>query len=398
MGTTCRYSFEPEARITARKSYQRGEEIKNLCGVLVKMTEADEEEYRGRERDFSVMHSSRMNGNCLLLGPARFVNHDCEPNARFVTTSKDLITLTATRDIELGEEITASYSDHYFGEDNCECLCRTCEDKVRGGFAMKQVKKEEVDGDAMDISQTPAPEVKPEVDENTPVMDEVHLVKKATTSLPAEPPQLDQNTTHREAPPRRPPPLSEIASRDTDEELARSLLFLSQSPVQFSHPPIFRTDSNSTAYSTPVTPIIPQHSSFSVSTTVNGTSASTPMSPPSRKNSYGHKRSSSTASHKRSNSTPIIHTHKRRKSLASTPVSVPPRIRAPGDWKEVEHVGDELKCADCEETFWNEETWYVPRSCKRCERHSKLYGLVWPKTYKVKRDDEVFFISILSGV
>src|SRR5690606_1956973 len=105
MGTTCRYSFEPEARITARKSYQRGEEIKNLCGVLVKMTEADEEEYRGRERDFSVMHSSRMNGNCLLLGPARFVNHDCEPNARFVTTSKDLITLTATRDIELGEEI-----------------------------------------------------------------------------------------------------------------------------------------------------------------------------------------------------------------------------------------------------------------------------------------------------
>jgi hypothetical protein len=48
--------------------------------------------------------------------------------------------IIATRNIEIGEEITVSYNEgvkgveKYFGKDNCGCLCKTCEDKCRNGW------------------------------------------------------------------------------------------------------------------------------------------------------------------------------------------------------------------------------------------------------------------------
>jgi hypothetical protein len=69
-----------------------------------------------------------------LFGPVRFANHDCKANARLVTTGSTGMKIVATRDIEIGEEITVTYDDDYFGEGNCECLCRTCEDCCRNGW------------------------------------------------------------------------------------------------------------------------------------------------------------------------------------------------------------------------------------------------------------------------
>jgi histone-lysine N-methyltransferase SUV420H len=67
----------------------------------------------------------------------RFVNHDCKANARLVTTRSTGIKVVATRDIEIGKEITVTYDDDYFGKDNYECLCKTCEDCCRNGWRLE---------------------------------------------------------------------------------------------------------------------------------------------------------------------------------------------------------------------------------------------------------------------
>ncbi len=61
------------------------------------------------------------------MGPARFANHDCDANARLMTTGQAGIEIIARRDIDVGDEITVTYGESYFGENNCECLCKTCE-------------------------------------------------------------------------------------------------------------------------------------------------------------------------------------------------------------------------------------------------------------------------------
>ncbi|KAH0827460.1 hypothetical protein J3R83DRAFT_4148 [Lanmaoa asiatica] len=85
-------------------------------------------------RDFSVIHSRQMKKNHLFLGPARFVNHDCENNCELFREGK-YITFRVLRPIAVGEEITAHYGDGYFGSKNRYCLCETCEKSGRGGYS-----------------------------------------------------------------------------------------------------------------------------------------------------------------------------------------------------------------------------------------------------------------------
>jgi hypothetical protein len=80
-------------------------------------------------RDFSTVRSTRLKGNVIFLGPARFVNvgparsiqlfcstwldnriflqHDCDPNVDLkAVDSGKYISFAALRDIELGQELT----------------------------------------------------------------------------------------------------------------------------------------------------------------------------------------------------------------------------------------------------------------------------------------------------
>ncbi|KAK9472907.1 uncharacterized protein V1510DRAFT_364772, partial [Dipodascopsis tothii] len=127
--TTDRYfavSQRSEACVLARRDFRAGEEIKHLSGRMVLLTDDDEQELLNRKRDFSVIYSTRLDGNCLMLGPCRFVNHDCEPSCKFVSGGHSM-KLVALRKIHQNEEITVEYSKNYFGTGNKECMCKTCE-------------------------------------------------------------------------------------------------------------------------------------------------------------------------------------------------------------------------------------------------------------------------------
>ena len=135
VSTTNRYTIVThEAAVFARREIRKGETIKYLCGTLVAITAEEELDLDLTRRDFSIVMSSRKKTPSLFLGPARFANHDCSANARLVTVGSDGMQVVAVRYIDQDEEITVTYGDDYFGVDNCECLCSTCELNQRNGW------------------------------------------------------------------------------------------------------------------------------------------------------------------------------------------------------------------------------------------------------------------------
>lgn len=136
VSTTNRYTIlTQEAAVTARKYIRQGDVIKYLSGNLVPMTPEEEKDLDLTRRDFSIVMSSRKKTPSLFLGPARFANHDCNANAKLVTRGSEGMGVVALRSIDVGEEVTVTYGDDYFGERNCECLCKTCEEEARNGWA-----------------------------------------------------------------------------------------------------------------------------------------------------------------------------------------------------------------------------------------------------------------------
>jgi histone-lysine N-methyltransferase SUV420H len=151
--TTNRYTLaEQEASVSARRDIQKGEVIKYLSGIQVALTKEEEKNLDSMNRDFSIVMSSRKKKPSIFLGPARFANHDCNANAKLSTVGAHGMQVVAIQDIEVGDEITVSYGTDYFGEDNCECLCSSCERLERNGWAL--VCR---DSDSEDGSVTPAP-------------------------------------------------------------------------------------------------------------------------------------------------------------------------------------------------------------------------------------------------
>lgn len=142
---TQRYSHrtgKSELCILATRPLAPGTVLSELKGSMADLTEADELELKrtdrrnshgGIRRDFSVIHSKQLKKNHLFLGPARFVNHDCDNNCELFREGR-YITFRVLKPVAVGEEVTAHYGDGYFGRGNRDCLCETCERRGVGGY------------------------------------------------------------------------------------------------------------------------------------------------------------------------------------------------------------------------------------------------------------------------
>ena len=94
-------------------------EIPGLIGYLV---DIKEDEIIPGFNDFSVIESSRVGVQWLMLGPISFVNASCRPNVAYVNV-KNLMVCVPLREIKAGEELTISYQNHFFGQNNEFCIC-----------------------------------------------------------------------------------------------------------------------------------------------------------------------------------------------------------------------------------------------------------------------------------
>lgn len=78
-----------------------------------------------------------------LIGPLRFANHHCRPNARLDAAGQSQVQAVAIKRINVGDEITVTYASDYFGTNNQECGCNHCKPtprqvQVRDPFASQQ--------------------------------------------------------------------------------------------------------------------------------------------------------------------------------------------------------------------------------------------------------------------
>ncbi|KAJ9652848.1 histone lysine methyltransferase Set9 [Neophaeococcomyces mojaviensis] len=138
VSSTNRYTITNyEAAVTARARIKQNQTIPYLVGTLVPLTADESNQLDTTNRNFSIVCLGRKMNQSIFLGPARFANHDCNANARLVPKGDDSMEVIALRNIDVGDEITVSYGDDYFGPNNMDCLCATCETLIRNGWGPK---------------------------------------------------------------------------------------------------------------------------------------------------------------------------------------------------------------------------------------------------------------------
>jgi histone-lysine N-methyltransferase SUV420H len=121
---TWRYGEGPELCVEAVRDIDALEVI--LAGKFATLSEKDAQNLEAEAKGFSLIRTRPKNIN-IFQGPAQFLNHDCDWNAKFRLNNSGTIKVVATRLIKADEEILVYYDKHCFGQDNQDCLCRTCQ-------------------------------------------------------------------------------------------------------------------------------------------------------------------------------------------------------------------------------------------------------------------------------
>ena len=98
---------------------------KTILAGLKRFTAKISDEKLLEDMSFSVFApANNYKHNRFMLGPASFINHVCDPNARFIVgceKSASTVAIQKIKPIGAGEEITVRYGDNYFGENNQNC-------------------------------------------------------------------------------------------------------------------------------------------------------------------------------------------------------------------------------------------------------------------------------------
>lgn len=444
--TTNRYTITMhEAAICARKFIKKGQEVKYLSGTLVPMTAEEERDLDLTRRDFSIVMSSRRKSPSFFLGPARFANHDCDANGRLVTRGTEGMQVVATRDIQVGEEITVSYGEDYFGVDNCECLCLTCERGLRNGWAPQ------VDTDAQSQASIP-----PLNDDDRPT-DGLSSPRKRKGA-----PYADSDTSAVSTPRKRAMftrPCSKLRSEVCLSEAADSIepavneQVPSERPANGMYPEVKVTQWEETSAVTETTNLI-----SATETGAQSSSTTDCESPTSLAADDSQRSSTSTAAtsvcegpahdkleeapenpasetatpkagvaieitavnieqHLLDNTKdenteislslgseekqdeaapeqPKKRKYTKRKWIIPSVEAESNRTRTPGDYTKTHLLLAQpydrwVDCHTCNAWFVQKDSYQTRRECPRCERHSMLYGFRWPKTDKESiLDDE----------
>ncbi|ETR97331.1 hypothetical protein M419DRAFT_116228 [Trichoderma reesei RUT C-30] len=492
VSTTNRYTIVThEACVIARRYIKRNETIKYLSGIQINITPEEEKEITVRKKDFSIVVSSRKKCTSLFMGPARFANHDCRANARLMTTSQSTIEIVASRPIDVGEEITVTYSDCYFGDNNCECLCRTCEKELRNGWAPADgavnvkvsveedepketysLRRRRRDDSIGGSSRTPSvtPDMRPRIYKTKPKtkMRDAQETSAIPTPAPEGTPRgrkrtMDAIATPPITPAKRPKFLSESSATGEDSLSTRSATprdadapeTTIASPEKESPQPEIQTETPPSSFTTDtldetnldetkseerrdykglvnttVEPVSPQSMGSRASPDAIPTpipmppavvapartvprpprlmtmSISSILNDPSPTDDsaelYYPFMTSRVASApavvstvelvsgRQGVATTITEKPKRRKRQDAAPKQTAPppaRTRTPGDYVLTPLLLSEpdmawIQCTICSNYFVQQNAYFTRSSCPRCERHSKLYGYVWPKTDK----------------
>ena len=112
-------SFHTPLNLFAKIDITNREEVPGIIGFLL---EIEPEEVIEGFNDFSIITSSRIVVEWMMLGPISFINASCKPNVAYVKVRK-LMVCVPFRDIIAGEELTVFYRKFYFGINNIELLC-----------------------------------------------------------------------------------------------------------------------------------------------------------------------------------------------------------------------------------------------------------------------------------
>lgn len=424
VNSTNRYTIvSHEASITARRPIKRNESVKYLSGIQVVITPEEEKEISVRKKDFSIVVSSRNKCTSLFMGPARFANHDCEANAKLMTTSHAGIEIIATKNIEVGEEITVTYGENYFGDDNCECLCKTCEDHLRNGwepedgpvargsveddvhdsYSLRRRRRDDSVGSSRTSSVTPT--MRPRIRKTRTKSSNL---RQGSTAMDSPTPEVTPSGRKR--------PIDVLATPPITP--AKRLKHLSDAPPSES------TASRSSS----ATPSNSSSGGDAIETDVTSPEKESPTPPlvtPSKNNRGGD------VKHEGHNDAEIVELAEvpitsivnpeacdDPQSVAPIAVSIetteesqridpndakrprkyqrrvfikqttpPARQRTPGDYVLTPLLLSEpamawIQCSICPTYFVQKDAYFTRSSCPRCERHSKVYGYVWPKTDK----------------